>query len=141
MTEYISFSVAGQLMGIPVLDVREVLNPQPVLEIPHSMSGLAGLINVRGQIATAISLRQLLGSPGTGIEEPMNVIVPWGDELLSFLVDSVGDVFSVPEDRILPVPGNLDGMWLKCANGIHRIGDALLVIVSAGSILTLFETA
>ena len=91
-----TFYVAGDYFGIPVEKVQEVVRPQPITPVPLAPRVIRGLINLRGQILTALDLRYRLGlgEPGEHAKL-MNVVVRNGDSAMSFLVDEIGEVLDV----------------------------------------------
>src|SRR4051794_13062050 len=94
--EFVSITVAGQHFGIPVLQVQDVLGPQRITPIPLAPPEVAGSLNLRGRIVTAIDLRTRLRLPKLPDGEVgMSVVVDHGGELYSILVDAVGEVLSL----------------------------------------------
>lgn len=136
--EYVTFRVADQWLGIPVLMVQEVLLAQRIARVPRASQEVAGFLNLRGQIVTAVELRSRLGLPPRhGDDAPMNVVVRDEGELFSLLVDEVGDVVSVQGDAVEPPPPTLDPTWRQACAGIIRRERGLLVIVHVSTLLRL----
>jgi purine-binding chemotaxis protein CheW len=136
--EYVTFRLADQWMGIPVLMVQEVLLTQRIARVPRASSEVAGFLNLRGQIVTAVELRTRLGLPvRPESEPPMNVVVRFDGELFSLLVDEVGDVVSVQSSSVEPPPPTLDPSWRQVCAGIIRRERGLLVIVQVHTLLRL----
>lgn len=136
--EYVTFRLADQWMGIPVLMVQEVLLSQRIARVPRASSEVAGFLNLRGQIVTAVELRTRLGlDPRPDDEPPMNVVVRLEGELFSLLVDEVGDVVSVESHLVEPPPPTLDPSWRQACAGIIRRERGLLVIVQVHTLLRL----
>ncbi len=136
--QFVSFWINGQLMGIPVNMVQEVLNPQTIAATPLARREIAGLLNLRGQIVTALNLRRRLGLPDyekTG--ESMNVVIRYRNESYSLLVDEVGDVINVQRDAIEPPPRTIDSRWKNFAQGVFRLEGRLLLILNVAALLTL----
>ena len=101
----ITVTVGGQLFGIPVLHAQDVLNPQRIVRIPLAPKAIAGSLNLRGRIVTAIDLRSCLGLPPCA--EPsksMSVVTEREGELYSLLVDSVGEVMTLSPDSFEATP-------------------------------------
>lgn len=136
--EFVSFFVAGQLLGISVTKVQEILPPHSITRVPRAASSVKGLLNLRGQIVTAIDLRERLGFPSreTG-GEYMNIIVSDDGELFSLLADSVGDVIGVAQDRFSAPPPTLDECWKQCCEGVYQLQRGLLIVLGVQSLLTL----
>jgi len=134
--ELMSVGLAGQRFGIPVLQVRDVLAPQKIARIPLAPPEVAGALNLRGRIVTAIDLRKRLGlPPGSG--RAMSVVVEQGGELYSLLVDSVGEVLRLEESALERNPPTLDPQWRSVSAGIYRLEDCLLAVLDVARALEL----
>lgn len=134
--QFVSFWVDGQLLGVPVNTVQEVLNPQTIAPLPKARSEISGLLNLRGQIVTAVNLRKRLGLPDVeGGKESMNVVVRNRDESFSLLVDEVGEVINVSGDSLEAVPHTLDAHWKAVTMGVFRLEDRLFIILNTEAIL------
>lgn len=134
--QYVSFLIDGQLLGIPVNSVQEVLNPQTIAMVPMSGPEIAGLLNLRGQIVTAINLRCRLGvSDADAPAQSMNVVVRFQGESYSLLVDEVGDVINVSGESLLPPPNTLDAHWKSVTTGVFRMEGRLFVILNVPALL------
>jgi purine-binding chemotaxis protein CheW len=141
-SEFVSVIVGGQLFGIPVLQVQDVLGPQRLTRIPLAPPEIAGSLNLRGRIVTAIDLRTRLGLPPS--EDPkrsMSVVVDHGGELYSFIVDSVGEVLSLSGSVYERSPPTLDPLWRDVAAGIYRLEGTLLVVLDVARLLDLTSRA
>lgn len=139
---FVTFRLAGQWLGIPVVLIQEVLTTQAVSSVPRSPREVAGFLNLRGQIVTAVDLRACLGlPPATEDAAPgMNVVVRDGDEFFSLMVDSVGDVVEVEADRVEPAPKTLPGVWRDVCCGVIQMEEELLVILDVDQILGTGQT-
>ncbi len=140
-SEYVTFRLADQWLGISVLIVQEVLTAQRIASVPLAPDAIAGFLNLRGQIVTAVDLRttlRLSTRPADG--EYMNVVVRHEGELFAFMVDEVGDVVAVNDDDVDPPPSTLDDRWRSVCVGIVRREDGLLLVMDVRELLRL-ETA
>jgi purine-binding chemotaxis protein CheW len=140
--EFATMSIAGQLFGIPVLQVQDVLSPQRIARIPMAPPCVAGVLNLRGRIVTAIDVRRRLGLPksvSAGTE--MSIVVEYNGELYSLLVDEVGEVMECRSDRIGPNPPTLDPVWQEISKGIVQLEDRLLVILHVQRLFDLAHAA
>lgn len=134
--QYVSFLVDGQLLGIPVNAVQEVLNPQTIAPVPLARADISGLLNLRGQIVTAVNLRRRLGLSDLSQDaRSMNVVVQHQGESYSLLVDEVGDVINVSGDILQPPPPTLDAHWKSVTSGVFRLEERLFVILNVGALL------
>jgi purine-binding chemotaxis protein CheW len=98
--EFVTIMVGDQLCGIDVLKVHDVLGPQQIARVPLASAEVAGLLNLRGKIDTAIDLRRRLGVEDRPEgEDGMSVVVERRNELYSLAVDSVGEVLRLPADK------------------------------------------
>lgn len=138
---YVSFRVAGQWLGIPVVLVQEVLTEQSISRVPLAPPEVSGFLNLRGQIVTALDLRTRLGLPA---REPgasfMNIVVRDEGELFSLLVDAVGDVVEVSGEQVEPTPATLAEEWRACCSGVIRLPAGLLAVLEVEKLLEI-ETA
>ncbi len=123
-----TFGVGGQLFGVEVENVQEVIRFQAMTRVPLAPSAVGGLINLRGQVVTAIDLRDRLGLPPRPSDQlPMNVVVRVDDEAVSLLVDSIGDVVDVASDLFEPPPETVTGPGRELIRGAYKLDDALLL--------------
>ena len=138
--EYVTIKIGGQLLGIPVLTVQDVLGPHNILHIPLAPSAVAGALNLRGRIVTALDMRVCVGLPAC--EEPskaMSVVVEHDGELYSLLVDEVGDVLAPPQDGFQRNPSNLAPPWRDVCTGVYRLKDALLPVLEVKRLVGLVD--
>jgi len=134
--EFVSITVAGQLFGIPVLQVQDVLGPQRITRIPLAPPEVAGSLNLRGRIVTAIDLRTRLRLPPLPEgRNGMSVVVDHGGELYSVLVDSVGEVLSLGAEMAERNPATLDPIWREVSGGIYRLDKNLLIVLDVSRVL------
>jgi purine-binding chemotaxis protein CheW len=134
--EYVSFLIGKQLLGVPVNTVQEVLNPQKIARTPKARPEIAGLLNLRGQIVTAVDLRKRLTLPPLEADrQSMNVVVRYKGESFSLLVDEVGEVINVESEKMGEIPHTLDSRWKNVTRGVFRLENRLFVILDVGAIL------
>jgi len=126
-----TFHVGEGYFGIPVEQVQEVVLPQPITPVPLAPKVVRGLINLRGQILTAIDLRYRLGlgEPGDA-KKLMNVVVRTGDSPLSFLVDEIGEVLDVDESAFEAPPETLQGGMRELIGGAYKLEGRLLLTLN-----------
>lgn len=133
--QYSTFTVDGRLYGIDVMKVQEVTKPMDVTLMRTAPPCIKGLINLRGQIATAIGLRELFGLSSDNSTEKMTVVCKVEDVLLSLLVDKIGDVVEVSDASFEQSPQTIPGNIRVFMQGVYKTDDAILSIVSLDSIL------
>lgn len=140
---FLTLSVSAQLCGVPVRLVRDVLGPQAITRIPLAPREVAGSLNLRGRIVTALDLRRRLGLPERGADaaQPMSVVVEHGADLYSLLADGVGDVVPLGADGFAPNPPTLDAAWREISRGVHRDvpgeDGRLLIVLDVERVLAL----
>jgi len=128
--QYATFFVDGLLFGVEVLRVQEVLRYQEMTSVPRAPDVIEGLINLRGQIVTAIDMRRRLGlTRREGERPPMNVVVRSDDGAVSLLVDEIGDVLEVEESAFEAAPENVDSRIRELTTGMYKLKDRLLLIL------------
>jgi purine-binding chemotaxis protein CheW len=127
-----TFLVADMLFGVDVLRVQEVLRFQQMTRVPKAPDVIEGLINLRGQIVTAIDMRRLLQlPPRTGGQAPMNMVIRTEDGAVSLLVDEIGDVLNVEAAAYERPPENLDPAVRDFISGVYKLKDTLLLELDA----------
>jgi purine-binding chemotaxis protein CheW len=134
--QFSTFYVSGSLYGLDVVDVQEVTKSMPMTKVPLSPSFVCGLINLRGQVATAIGLRDLFRLDQTSVvSDQMNVVCKGDGLLLSLLVDQIGDVLEVDQTLFEPTPDTLSESVSKFMVGIYKIPGELLSILDINKIV------
>ncbi|MHC5614153.1 MAG: chemotaxis protein CheW [Nostoc sp.] len=139
-----TFFLKGVYFGINVLHVEEVIRPQAITRIPLAPPDICGLINLRGQIITVIDLQRRLemSDPQTEsniklVDGPQgfNIIVRFEDEVVSLLVDNVGDVLEFTQETFQPPPTTLKGKIRWMLAGVYPLPDGFLLVLDAEKIL------
>lgn len=134
--DYLTIKIADQRFGIPVLQVQDVLREQAVTKIPMAPPEVAGSLNLRGRIVTAINVRKRLGLPPIeNGKSCMSVVVEHQNELYSLIIDSVGDVLSLDGSQFEKSPNTLDPIWRDISTGIFQLKNDLLIIVDVSKLL------
>jgi len=136
LIEYITVYVGDQLFGIPVTVVQDVFEVQGLTRVPLSVPEVRGVLNLRGRIVTAIDMRIRLGLPTLedGVSR-MAVGIEEGGEAFGLMVDSVGEVLSLPAQDVERSPANLDTRWQQVSSGVHRLDDKLMVVLDVAKAL------
>jgi purine-binding chemotaxis protein CheW len=128
--QYCTFYIGDQCFGLDVLQVQEIVRYRPLTQVPLAHPMVRGLINLRGQIVTAIDLRERLGLPAQMEgHEPVNVVVQTDDGAVSLLVDEIGDVMEVDDADFERPPETLQGATRDLIQGAYKLADRLLVIL------------
>lgn len=135
--QYVTMSIAGQSLGISVLAVQDIIRPRAITSIPLAPPEVAGVLNLRGRIVTAIDLRVRLGLPPQPDKNRcMSIVVPHEDELFCFLVDKVGDVLTLPLSSFEACPANMEKSWREVASGVYSLENKLMVVLDVERLLT-----
>lgn len=130
--QYCTFWAGGLYFGIDVRSVQEVLRYQLMSSVPRAPKAVSGLINLRGQIVTAIDLRHRLDLPVSSPEDQLlNVIVSSRNEVVSLLVDDIGDVIDTGDATIEPTPATLPGHLRDVIEGVLALPDEILLVLGA----------
>jgi purine-binding chemotaxis protein CheW len=131
--QYSTFYVDGLMFGIDVSTVQEIIRYQTMTPVPLASPMVRGLINLRGQIVTAVDLRRRLGLPDRENEHevpPMNVVIRVQDEVVSLLVDQIGDVIETDNIPFEPAPETLDPVMKHIVSGIYKLDGKLLLTLN-----------
>ncbi len=138
-----TFFLDDRMFGLDVLRVQEINRIRQLTPVPLAPPAVRGLINLRGQIVTAIDLRERLGFPPLdpttrdAAVPPVNIIIPSDDGPVSFLVDEVGDVIDVDDRDFEPPPATLDPAAKAYTRGVYKLPDRLLLVLEIEPILQL----
>ncbi len=116
-------------LGVGVEHVGEVLRQQQNTPVPLAHEEVAGLINLRGEIVTALDLRRRLGLDTVGEQPQMNVVLTMGEEAVSLLVDEIGEVVTVSEDAFEPPPETVTGPTRELILGAFKLDERLLLLL------------
>lgn len=126
--QFCTFSLNNFFFGIEVLKVQEIIRFQEMTRVPLAPDTICGLINLRGQIVTAIDLRRRLEFPPREDDQlPTNVVIQSEDGAVSLLVDEIGDVLEVDEDVFESTPENLQGIAADLITGVYKLPNRLLL--------------
>jgi purine-binding chemotaxis protein CheW len=136
LTDYVTFATAGQIFGLPIARVQEVFRPARITRVPLASAQIAGVLNLRGRIVTAIDVRSRLGlqarEEGLG---PMAIGIESRGESFGLLVDTLGEVLRLSDGDIEGNPINLDRKLAGVSAGVHRLDDQLLVVLDVDCVL------
>lgn len=128
--QFSTFYLNGLFFGVEVETVQEVLRYQEMTHVPLAPHIVQGLINLRGQIVTAIDLRRRLKLEARSDNElPMNVVVRTDDGAVSLLVDEIGDVVEISDDAFEPPPETMTGVARDLIRGVYKLSDRLLLVL------------
>ncbi len=135
--EYVTFRIGGQVFGACVAEIHDVFRPANMTPVPLASAEVAGVLNLRGRIVTAIDTRSRLGlPPRTGQRsEGLAIGVERGGESFGLIIDEIGEVIRLDEADLEHNPVNLDPIWASVSRGVHRMDNQLLVIMDIDRML------
>ncbi len=140
--QYCTFFLDGLFFGVEVEKVQEVIRYQQMTRVPLAADVVSGLINLRGQIVTAIDLRRRLGLPDRGDQQmPMNVVVRGDEGIVSLLVDEIGDVQEVAAELFEHTPDTLSGEARTLIRGVYKLDGYLLLVLDTMRACQIPETS
>jgi purine-binding chemotaxis protein CheW len=140
--EYVTVLLGGQLFGLPIARVQDVFMPERLTRVPLAPPEIAGVLNLRGRIVTAIDMRCRLGlPPREDTRRPMAVGIDCRGESYGLLIDTVGEVVALDAAEREPNPVNLDSRLAAISAGVHRLEGALLVVLDVDRVLDMGHQA
>lgn len=140
LESFVTFYIKGQMFGIPVLQVQDILTPDKIASVPLAPPEVKGSINLRGRIVTVVDVRVRLGmGKQDDGNESMGVTVEQQNELYTLLVDKVGDVIGMDKESYEGNPSTLDSLWREFASGIYRLDGNLMVVLDVGRLLDMVK--
>jgi purine-binding chemotaxis protein CheW len=138
LTEFVTFTVAGQMFGLPISRVQDVFKPSRITRVPLAGAQIAGVLNLRGRIVTAIDMRQRIEAEQRENDaSPTAIGIEAKGESFGLLVDAVGEVLSLQDVEREPNPINLGGNLAALSDGIYRLEGHLLVVLDVDRVLDL----
>ncbi len=137
-----TFLIDGMLFGVDVMNVQEVIRYQEMTVVPLASANVRGLINLRGQIVTAIEMRARLGLEARKSDAlPMNVVTTTADGVVSLLVDEIGDVLEVEERTFERAPETMGAAFRELVPGVFKLDGRLLLLLDAKKVATFGASA
>ena len=134
--EYVTVYIATQLFGLPINRVQDVFMPDRITVVPMAPPEVAGVLNLRGRIVTAINMRRKLQLPPLEDGSPsMAVGIEYKGESYGLLIDRVGEVLRLPSSGLERNPGNLDRRWMKFSDGVQRLDGQLMIVLDVNRVL------
>ncbi|GJL66117.1 MAG: chemotaxis protein CheW [Nitrospirales bacterium] len=128
--QFCTFTVHDWLLGVDVRDVQEVIHDQVMTNVPLASNVIGGLINLRGQVVTVLDLRRRFGLNASSLRRaPMNVVMRIDRELISFLVDEIGEVVEAAAEAIKPPPLTIDKEIQRFISGVYHGNGQMLGIL------------
>ncbi|MGA7156957.1 MAG: chemotaxis protein CheW [Acidobacteriaceae bacterium] len=137
--QFATFRVADMFMGIELCRVQELMRYQEMAPVPLAPSTVEGLINLRGQIVTALDMRRLFSLPPMDAADRlrMNIVIRSEGGAVSLLVDEICDVLDVPQETWTQLPENLPAAQRTFLQGVYQLESTLLMIVDTERVLSI----
>ena len=133
--EYVTVMIGGQLFGLPISKVQDVFMAERMARVPLASAEIAGVLNLRGRIVTAIDMHCRLGLGKRPTDRSaMAVGIEFHGESYGLLIDSVGEVLKLADNASEPVPVNLDPHLARVSSGVYRLEKQLLVVLDVDRI-------
>jgi purine-binding chemotaxis protein CheW len=134
-----TFFLENTYFGIGIEDVQEIIRQQPLTPVPLATPDICGLMNLRGQIIPVVDLSCRLGLRSTscaiGEESIYNIVVHTPDDVVSFVVDGIGDIVECPVATLEPPPATLDAYVRSCLRGSYKLDHHFLLVLNTPKIL------
>ena len=135
---FVTLSLAGQLCGLPVRSVRDVLRHLTITPVALASPDIAGILNLRGHVVTAIDLRRRLQLPKAPEDGPRYAVVAEDDgEMFALLADGIHDVITLDPRELMDIPPTLPANWGRYSRGLHRLDTGLMIVLDLPRLLAL----
>jgi purine-binding chemotaxis protein CheW len=141
-TEFVTVTIGGQLFGLPISRVQDVFVPDRLTRVPLAPPEVAGILNLRGRVVTAIDMRARLDLGARQADQPMMAIgIELKGESYGLLVDVVGEVMQLANSACEAKPANLDAGLARVAAGIYRLEGQLMIVLDVDRVLDIKPNA
>ena len=141
MTEYVTATVGGQLFGLPIARVQDVFLLGRLTRVPLAAPEIAGVLNLRGRIVTAIDMRPRLDLAPGEVRRRMAIGIEYKGESYGLLIDAIGEVLNLPSSGREDNPVNLEARLARVSAGVHRLEDRLMVVLDVDRVLDVGQQA
>jgi purine-binding chemotaxis protein CheW len=134
-SQCVSFKLAHNLMGVNILDIREIVPCRKITPVAQAPGFVTGLMNLRGQILTVLDIGVLLGLEKRAVQAGSHVIV-FKNRPVGFIVDRIGDVVGIDPQQMEAIPANIDPKIQEYMEHIIRLPDDILMLLDAAKLLS-----
>ena len=142
MTEYVTVTIGDHMFGLPIFRVQDVFVPDRLTRVPLAPPEVAGILNLRGRVVTAIDMRARLDLAARPAGAPVMAIgIEMKGESYGLLVDAVGEVMQLRNAACEAKPANLDPRLSRVAAGIYRLEGQLMVVLDVDRVLDIKNVA
>jgi purine-binding chemotaxis protein CheW len=135
--QFATFYVGHMLLGVDIRVVQEINRQSEITQVPHAPDYVRGVINLRGDVATIVDLRTILGlPPSEASRQTRNLIVHHQGEAIGLLVDQISDILTLRDDEINPPPTNVDGVDGRLMSGVCTLESEIVVLLDIDEVLS-----
>lgn len=135
--QYATFYVGHMLLGIDIGVVQEINRHSGFTRVPHAPEYVRGVINLRGEVATVINLRTVLGLPNAESQrDSRNLIVHHRGESIGLVVDQISDILTIQDDDVTAPPSNVGGVDGRLMKGVYTLDSAIVVLLDIDQVLS-----
>jgi purine-binding chemotaxis protein CheW len=135
--QFATFYVGHMLLGVDIKVVQEINRQSEITQVPHAPEYVRGVINLRGEVATVVDLRTILGLPKSNSnQQTRNLIVHHQGEAIGLLVDQISDILTLRDDEINPPPTNVDGVDGRLMSGVCTLESEIVVLLDIDEVLS-----
>ena len=135
--QFATFYVGHMLLGVDIRVVQEINRQSEITQVPHAPDYVRGVINLRGDVATIVDLRAILGLPPSETSrQTRNLIVHHQGEAIGLLVDQISDILTLREDEISPPPTNVEGVDGRLMSGVCTLESEIVVLLDIDEVLS-----
>ena len=132
---FFTIFVEDEIFGLPVSQTQTIFRVEKITAIPGGPKDIAGLVNLRGKVVTAVSLRRRLGlPPALSSSGSFALGVDYGSDSFALIVDRIGDVLTLKESSKIAMPPHLDAQRLHYTSALYRTEAVLLPILDPGKL-------
>jgi purine-binding chemotaxis protein CheW len=142
VTEYVTVTIGDHMFGLPIFRVQDVFVPDRLTRVPLAPPEVAGILNLRGRVVTAIDMRSRLDLGARAADTPVMAIgIEFKAESYGLLVDAVGEVMRLANSACEAKPANLDPRLSRVAAGIYQLDGQLMVVLDVDHVLDIRNNA
>lgn len=134
--KYLTFSCGQEQYGVNIKFVTEIVGIQAITDMPDLPVYVKGIINLRGSIIPVIDVRLLLGKPQRDYDDRTCIIVVFADDMpIGLIVDSVSEVYNIPDGNIVPNPYEHSDLNKRLVESVGRLGSDVILIINCQTII------
>ncbi|MDH5527887.1 MAG: chemotaxis protein CheW [Nitrospirota bacterium] len=134
--EFLTFRLADEEYGIPILVVQEIIGYQKPTAIPNAPAWVCGVVNIRGTVIPVVDVRNLFGMPATTYDDTSVIIVNRvNDKVIGAVVDGVNDVLAFTADQMQATPEVSDSFEVRYLDGLGKLDDRLVMLLDMAELI------